>query len=229
MKKQTLSLLSIALLSASLHAEFVTSYFDKGGKKAETHYKDGTRSDTSEGIKHGIEKVYYQEGMLAYVVNYIDGKRDGKLTWYDKEGKLLAMMNYKMGKLEGEEKTYFSNGQIKHTVTYVNDQKEGLQKEYFSNGTLAMETPYVHNKKQGIQKEYNNDGKLYSQVKYVNNYKEGNQEWYDKDGKVIRTQYFKMDRPINLMKELKNDYIKEKEEQDIIIKGLNFSPNRPHD
>jgi len=223
MKTPYRSFLIAALLTATLaEAELVKSYFETGELKAETHYVDGTNTDIKEGIKNGIEKIYYIEGTLAYEVNYIKGKRDGKLVWFDKQGYKIAQMNYKNGKLEGEEVAYFTNGKIKHIVKYVNDMKEGLQKEYYDNGQLALEVPYVHNKKEGMQKEYTYDGKLYSEVIYKNNYKEGLQKWYDKDGNVVKTELFKMDRPVNVMKEIQN----KKSESDILINNIDFSPKK---
>ena len=215
-------LLASLFMSSIAQAELVKSYFKTGELKAETHYIDGTNTDIKEGIKNGIEKIYYIEGTLAYAVNYINGKRDGKLVWFDKQGHKIAQMNYKNGKLEGEEIAYFTNGQVKHIVKYINDMKEGLQKEYYNNGQLALVVPYVHNKKEGMQKEYTYDGKIYSEVLYKNNYKEGVQKWYDKDGNVVKTELFKMDRPVNVMKKIEA----KKEESNILIHNMDFSPKR---
>ena len=223
MKLSYTSLLLASLLVSSIaQAELVKTYFKTGELKAATHYIDGTNTDIKKGIKNGIEKIYYIQGTLAYTVNYINGKRDGKLIWLDKKGRKLAQMNYKNGKLEGDEIAYFKNATVKHIVKYVNDMKEGLQKEYYDNGQLALVVPYVHNKKEGVQKEYTYDDKLYSEVLYKNNYKEGVQKWYDKDGNVLKTELFKMDRPVNVMKEIEE----KKEEPNILINNIDFSPKK---
>jgi antitoxin component YwqK of YwqJK toxin-antitoxin module len=63
-------------------------------------------------------------------------------------------------------------------------------------------------------------------VNYKNNYKEGNKEWYDKKGKVEKITFFKMDRPIKVMKKvqkIENPHIYDE------LRGLNFSPNRPQE
>jgi len=224
MKLYFKSLLMVSMLTSTvLNAELVTTYFKTGELKAETNYLDGTHTDIKEGIKNGVEKIYYIEGGLAYSVNYIEGKRDGKLVWFDKKGRKIAQMFYKNGKLEGVETAYFENGAIKHTVEYVDDMKEGPQKEYFSNGQLALEVPYKHNKKEGLQKEYTIDGKLYSEVLYKNNYKEGVQKWYDKSGNVVKTELFKMDRPVNVMQKVQS----KEEEINVLIKSIDFSPQKP--
>ena len=227
MKKYFNTLLMASLLGTTLYAELITTYFDKEGKhiKAETNYALGTRTDMKEGVKEGVEKVYYEIGQVAYVVNYVDGKRDGIMTWYDKQGRLLSTTMYNKGKLEGKETSYYPNGKVKSTVTYINDKKEGYQKEYFDNGVLALEVLYVDGKKEGIQKEYTYDGKLYTEVPYKNNYKEGTQKWYDKSGKVIHTDEFKRDVSMSFMKKLKaNDRRAEK-----LINNIDFTPQKPRD
>jgi antitoxin component YwqK of YwqJK toxin-antitoxin module len=225
MKKSLLALTTLTLLSTQLQAEYVETFFDRGQIKAKTNYLDGTRTNKREGIKHGLEKVYYQSGQMAYEVMYVNGKRDGKLAWKDRQGKKLSFCHYKLGKMDGVEKTFFLNGKVKKEVNYVNDLKEGLQKEYFDNGQLALEVNFVHNKREGLQKEYTPEGKLYSKVTYKNNYKEGNQEWYDENGTVNKTTFFKMDRPVKIMKEVQK--VKENKVLEE-LKGLNFSPNQPH-
>ncbi|MDF1877674.1 toxin-antitoxin system YwqK family antitoxin [Sulfurimonas sp. SAG-AH-194-L11] len=213
----------LLLLSAiSLNAELVTSYFEHGELKAETNYIDGTNTDIEVGIKNGIEKVYYEMGALAYSVNYVSDQRDGKLTWFDKQGHKLADMFYKDGLLEGVEQSYYKNGIIKHRVMYIHDMKEGKQEEFFDNGTLASTITYKHNKKEGMQKEYTLSGKLYTQVLYKNNYKEGTQEWYDEQGNITHSIFYKMDRPLDIMKKIKD----KKEEPNVLIQSIDFSPKK---
>ena len=219
-------LASLLFLSTLVYGEVVTEYFKNGAIKSQTHYIDGTRTATKPGIKQGEEKVYYIEGSLAYKVNYVNGKRDGKMTWWDKQGNLLKVIHYDHGKLEGWEITYFPNGKIKAKQLYKNDKREGLYKEFYDNGRLALVVPYKHGKKEGMQKEYAYEGYLSSDVLYKNNYKEGKQRWYDKNGKVIKEEEFVHDVPVNIMKQIEKQ---KPSEADLRLQGLNFSPNRPHD
>jgi len=225
MKKYINTLLIATCLSTSLSAELIKTYFDADGKniKAETNYALGTRTETREGVKEGLEKVYYEMGQVAYIVNYVDGKRDGIMTWYDKEGKVLSESSYKLGKLEGKDIAYYPSGVVKHTVTYIDDKKEGYQKEYFDNGVVALNVLYVAGKKEGKEIEYTYEGKLYSEVKYKNNYKEGMKKWYDAKGNVMRTEEFKNDRPVSIMKKLKAGGV----QQEKIIHNIDFTPQNP--
>ncbi len=218
-------LLLVFLFSSSfVYGELVTEYFKNGALKSQTHYIDGSRTKTKEGIKHGLQKVYYIEGGVAYQVNYVKGKRDGEMTWWDKHGNVLKVIRYKNGNLEGWEITYFPNGKVKAKQFYKNDKREGVYKEFYDNGKRALEVPYKNGKKEGVQKEYAYEGYLYSDVLYKNNYKEGKQRWYDKNGKVIKEEEFVHDVPVNVMKQLKKHNAPK---QDIRLKGINFSPNRP--
>lgn len=210
------------MISTSLYAELFTEYFKNGVVKSQIEYKDHTRTDTTEGIKHGLEKVYYNTGQLAFEVHNVNGKRDGTMDWYDREKHHLERIHYTMGKRDGNNKTYFSDGTLRIEVNYVNDQKEGLEKYYFSSGKLASEVNYIHDKKEGIQKEYNEDGTLNNEVTYKHGYKEGEKCWYDKNGKVIKTLTYKMDRPIDLMKKVQ---AKKPDATLEILKGLDFNPN----
>lgn len=211
------------LLSTPLYPELFTTYFENSKVvSSETEYKKGTRTDTAEGMKHGLEKVYHDNGKVAFTVNNVDGKRDGDLRWFDQQGNLLEVMPYNMGKRHGVNTLYFANGHIKSRVKYVNDKKEGPEKYYFSTGTLASEVAFKEGRKEGLEKEYYEDGALHSEVNYVRGYKEGEKRWYDKNGKTIKTETFKMDRPVNVMK---NVQAKKPDPTIKALHGLDFNPN----
>lgn len=211
------------LLSTSLYAELFTSHFENTNiLSSEIEYKKGTRSDIAEGIKHGLEKVYHNNGKIAFTVNNIQGKRDGELRWYDQQGNFLEVMPYVMGKRHGTNKFYFPNSKLKSEATYVDDKKEGSEKYYFNTGKLASEVTFKNGKKEGIEKEYNEDGTLKSDVTYINGYKENDKRWYDKNGKVIKTETYKMNRPVNTMKDIRA----QKPQATIkALEGLDFNPN----
>ena len=216
-------LLTLALFCASmLHAELFTEHFKDGVVKSQIEYVKGTRSDVAEGIKNGLEKVYYNSGELAFKVNNIQGKRDGALDWYDREGQHLEVIHFKKGKRHGINKIFYADGTLRIAVNYVDDNKEGSEKYYFSTGKLASEVTFVKGRKEGLQKEYNNDGSLNNEVMYTHGYKEGDKHWYDTKGKVIKTVTFKMNRPTNLMKKVQ---AKKPDAMIKALKGLDFNPN----
>jgi antitoxin component YwqK of YwqJK toxin-antitoxin module len=217
---------AMLLMAATLplQAELVTEYFDWGTVKSQINYLDtNKKTKTGERIKEGEEKVYYETGELAYTVTNHNNLRDGKMTWYDKQGKVIEIMYYQMGKRHGQNILYYSNGNKRIETTYINDKKEGPYREYFDNGKLGLEVNYKNGYKEGIQKEYHENGKLASEVLYKKGYKEGIQKWYDKEGRLIRTQEFKMDRPVDVLKKLRS---KKPDATNELLKGLDFDPNK---
>ncbi len=220
--KKTL-LITLALLgTTTVNAELFTEYFENGVVKTQIEYKKDTRTDVKEGVKDGLEKVYYNTGQLALEVNNVDGLRDGALHWYDREGHHLEVMHYQKGKRHGINKVFFADGTLRIDVSYINDNKEGPEKYYFSTGKLASEVTFVNGQKEGLQKEYNEDGTLNNDVMYKHGYKEGKKRWYDKNGKIIKTETYKMDRPINVMKKVQ---AKKPDATIEALKGLDFNPN----
>lgn len=209
------------LLMSLSHAERFTEYFENGIIKSEIEYKDGTRTATEEGTKDGMEKIYHDNGKIAYSVKNVDGKREGDLNWYDKEGNHIEIMPYKMGKRHGTNKLFYDNGRLKSIVTYVDDKKEGAEKFYFSTGVLAQESHYQNGKKEGEEKEYYEEGSLQSIVTYRNNYKEGTKKWFDQNGKITKTELYKMDRPLNLMRKIQTSKNTEIIEE---FNALDFNP-----
>ena len=210
------------LVTATLHAELFTDHFENGVVKTEIEYLQGSRTETAEGIKDGLEKVYYNTGQLAFEVNNVKGLREGPLNWYDREGNHLEVIHYQKGKRHGMNKIFYADGTLRTEVNYINDHKEGPEKYYFSTGKLASKVTFHNGKKEGLQKEYNEDGTLNNDVMYKHGYKEGKRRWYDKEGKVIKTELYKMDRPINIMKKI------QAKKPDATIKalhGLDFNPN----
>jgi len=219
---KTLLLTFVLLGTSTLHAELFTEHFKDGVVKSQIEYVKGTRTDVQEGIKDGLEKVYYNSGELAFKVNNIQGKRDGALDWYDREGQHLEVMHFKEGKRHGINKIFYADGTLRIEVNYVDDNKEGSEKYYFSTGKLASEVTFKKGKKEGFQKEYNTDGSLNNDVMYKHGYKEGDKHWYDEKGKITKKLTYKKGRPINLMKKV------QAKQPDLTIgslKGLDFNPN----
>lgn len=221
MKKISLAILAMACTTI-LQAELITEYFENGVIKSHINYSDGTHTDTQEGVKEGVEKIYHSTGQLALEVHNTQGLRDGELHWYDQQGRHLEVMQYKKGKRHGLNQLFYENGTLRIEVNYVEDNKEGIEKFYFSTGELASEVHYIKGKKEGLQKEYNTDGTLNNDVMYVHGYKEGLKRWYDKHKKVIQTENYIMDRPIDTMKRVQT---KKTDDNIDAFQGLDFNPN----
>lgn len=219
---KTLLVALTLLFSTGLYAELFTEHFENGVVKSQIEYKQHTRTDTAEGVKDGLEKIYYNSGELAFTVKNVEGNREGAMDWYDTEGNHLEVIHFQNGKRHGVNKTFYADGTLRIEVNYIDDNKEGPEKYYFSTGKLASEVNFKHGREEGLQKEYNEDGTLNNDVMYKHGYKEGEKRWYDKKGKVIQTETYKMDRPVHLMKKVQ---AKQPDATLEVLKGLDFNPN----
>jgi antitoxin component YwqK of YwqJK toxin-antitoxin module len=79
------------------------------------------------GEKHGYWERYYDNGLVMYKGNYVNGKEHG--SWED----------------------YYSNGQLWFKGNYVDGERHGLWEEYYFNGELPLKDYYD----MGKQVDYN--------------------------------------------------------------------------
>lgn len=107
-------------------------YYDTGELKAEYTFND-------EGYYHGEYRLYYKNGYLHEVVNYIDGVLQGEGIRYDSLGNLLVKGKFLDGKKHGKVINYHPNGKISIFLTYDKDIKNGWTKIYSDNGKLTYE------------------------------------------------------------------------------------------
>jgi antitoxin component YwqK of YwqJK toxin-antitoxin module len=87
------------------------------------------------GKKEGVYKMYYENGQLKEMNNYIDGNIIEYKLYYnngcklsdnteDSFGQLYMVCNYVNGKLEGEFKSYYSDGQLKEIYNFIDGVKQ---------------------------------------------------------------------------------------------------------
>jgi antitoxin component YwqK of YwqJK toxin-antitoxin module len=86
----------LLLLSfASGKSELITDYYSNGSLKSKIEYRIGTHSGNKEGIKEGLEQVFFRSGKLSHEISYVNGKKDGTFKQYDRQGNLREVMHYK--------------------------------------------------------------------------------------------------------------------------------------
>jgi antitoxin component YwqK of YwqJK toxin-antitoxin module len=68
------------------------------------YHKESKVIMTSENYKkgklNGIKKIFYDDGSLAEIVNFLDGKREGNYKKYGVNEKILEDLNYKNDELK---------------------------------------------------------------------------------------------------------------------------------
>jgi uncharacterized protein RhaS with RHS repeats len=107
-------------------------YYDTGELMSEYQLNEN-------GNYHGEYRLYYKNGYLHEVVNYIDGVLQGEAIRYDSLGNLLVKGKFLDGKKHGKVINYHPNGKISIFLTYEKDIKNGWTKIYSDNGKLTYE------------------------------------------------------------------------------------------
>ena len=91
--------------------------------------KDCPQNSTPQSIKElelsCREIVYHNNGNVALIGNYKNGKKEGEWKYYRENGKLEGIVNFKNGKQEGEWKWYHENGELKEIGNFKNGKPEG--------------------------------------------------------------------------------------------------------
>ena len=103
-------------------------------------YPSGLVSDENKvvnGLKHGLEKDFREDGQLFREQNYKNDELEGLSQCYNESGQLSDECNYKNGKKEGLAKVYHKKGYLLREQNYKNGELEGLTKWYYENGQLS--------------------------------------------------------------------------------------------
>jgi antitoxin component YwqK of YwqJK toxin-antitoxin module len=166
------------------------------------------------GLLDGVCKVYYSDGSVKSVRNYVDGKPHGKFIDYNSKGVVEHETNYRDGKQDGPEISYDSDGKVRSQTIYSDGKPTGAQVQTFSdyllaanydangnldgdyseiflNGNVKIKGKYVHGKKEGVWETGRKDGKKITT------------EEYEAGDKVKETTYY-TDNTVEMVRELKN-------------------------
>jgi len=125
----------------------------------------------------------YDEDILIYEGEYINGLRNGKGKEYDEDGNVIFEGEYINGLICGKGKEYIGDGNVIFEGEYINGLRHGKGKEYaLNNYKLRFEGEYLYNNKlKG--KEYVNE-KLEYEGEYLFG-KKYNGKGYDENGNLI--------------------------------------------
>ena len=94
----------------------------------EAHYQNGK--------KHGLYRMWFENGDLSYQADYKHGKRHGTVKSWWQNGLQRSESNYDMGVAHGMQKQWYNSGQLFKEINLVNGKEEGLQRAWRENGVL---------------------------------------------------------------------------------------------
>lgn len=93
------------------------------------------------GLLHGEKFVFFENGQIAELLQYNNGKEEGNAKNFTEKGVVLKDFNFKQGKLHGPYKDYDPSGELMVEGQFKNDKKHGIWK-YYDNGELINEKDY---------------------------------------------------------------------------------------
>lgn len=101
----------------------------------------------AEGKRHGVDRVWYEDGTLAHEGNGKDGKLHGVQRLWRRDGTLLSEINYKDGKFHGVHRAWwYEDGTLKSEYNYKDGGFHGVQRRWSEDGTLMSECIYENGK-----------------------------------------------------------------------------------
>ncbi len=89
------------------------------------------------GKANGRVRQYYPNGSIYMEAEFKDGHRNGKCTYFNKSGKIAQVLNYTNGEKDGTETQYYQNGKVESINTYKNGVLQPGLKEFYNDGTIA--------------------------------------------------------------------------------------------
>ena len=92
------------------------------------------------GKLNGVKKTFYDDGAIAEIQYYVDGKRDGNYKKYGVNEKILEDLNYKNDELHGDATYYDGLGNIILQGQYTEGLKSGVWKTYEKGKLVKEET-----------------------------------------------------------------------------------------
>ncbi len=138
----------------------VAEKFDANGNKVESGY-------VINGNKSGQWTRYDADGKIRFVVNYIDGLKNGDELSFNTRGQIEARTSYRNDQLDGISGTYKS-GRPTQEISYRNGQYDGPTKKYFPNGKIQQEINFKDGKQHGMFKYFDEEGNVTLEYEYKN-------------------------------------------------------------
>jgi uncharacterized protein len=97
-------------------------------------------------LLEGEEKTYYEDGKVASVIPYQNGKIHGNYQQWNRQGVLVFDAEYKDGERHGKLNKYYDDGKPYLVQKFSHDQLHGIKQSFDKDGKLT-ESQYDNGKK----------------------------------------------------------------------------------
>lgn len=109
-----------------------------------------------------------KKGTTTIEADYAAGRKHGLVRLWRDDGSLDSESHWENGKLEGRLTNYFRNGSKFLETTYKQQRPDGTMTEWFENGNKKSELNYSEGTLNGWVREWNESGELISEENYLN-------------------------------------------------------------
>ncbi len=141
-------------------------------------------------IRHGEYFLWYENGKPQLVLNYKDGKADGKFEWFYANGKPWEVSNYKDGMLDGKHERFYVNGKPWVVTNYKNGMLDGKYESFHANAKPFEVSNYKDGNRDGKLEQFYGNGKPYVVLNFKDGKLDGKAEWfYDNGNRVFIKKY----------------------------------------
>ncbi|MBP63222.1 MAG: hypothetical protein CMJ62_17010 [Planctomycetaceae bacterium] len=159
-------------------------------------------------VFHGSYQEFYENGTKFSEGTYLDGKLDGKWTFWHKNGQLAKKCQYTHGKPEGNSLIYRSDGTLAVRENYSEGKPEGRWTHFLSDGTqIVRQEEYQQGKRHGqwvawFQPNEGNTEELKkkSVTNWVSGRRHGEQLLWFENGQPAKEEHYFEDKPHGLFK-----------------------------
>ena len=138
-----------------------TLFYMNGELAAEGKYE--------ETLKDSTWNYYsYYTHTLSYVENYKAGQKSGPSMKYYDNGLVAEIIDWESNMKQGKWFQYFEDGSVRLSSSYLNDETNGLYKVYTSPGKLAIDGKYTNGNMDGKWTFFNEQGIIEYELLYDN-------------------------------------------------------------
>ncbi len=134
-----------------------------------------------------------QDGNLASVYRYADGKRDGAYTVFTPAGGILSEGQYKNGELDGLQIVQQESG-ARTEIPYVAGKRHGVEKTLYAGGAVAVEAPWVDGEQDGSVNFYYENGSIQSSIPFYRGKREGVMKTFYDNGRPQGDENYRDDK-----------------------------------
>lgn len=121
-----------------------------------------------DGKRHGDFVRYYDDGTFREKGKYLNGTRDGERIEYYNNGEVYLVESFAGGVQIGVYQRFYENGQVEETGRYEDGSQDGEWQTFYENGKPKSVGAYRAGRKHGEWEYFNERGRRTNRERYEN-------------------------------------------------------------